>query len=98
MRSSFLKELFVCFSGGAALDLNSVTPKPCKWITDNTWLNLVQLSNLRQFQYLLGQVGNNEKNWKLWFDKEAPEEEVIPDGYQSLDVFKRLLMIRYTCD
>ncbi|KAK6616888.1 Dynein heavy chain 8, axonemal [Polyplax serrata] len=91
------EEFQTLIKGGAALDLNSVTPKPCKWITDNTWLNLVQLSNLRQFQYLLGQVGNNEKNWKLWFDKEAPEEEVIPDGYQSLDVFKRLLMIRSWC-
>lgn len=74
--------------------MNAVTPKPCKWITDGTWLNLVQLSNLRQFQYLLGQVSSNEKNWKIWFDKEAPEEEVIPDGYQNLDVFKRLLLIR----
>lgn len=81
-------------SGGAALDLNAVAPKPCKWITDTTWLNLVQLSNLRQFQYILTQVPHNEKLWKAWFDKEAPEEEPLPESYANLDVFKKLLMVR----
>ena len=39
----------------------------------------------------------NEKGWKTWFDKDAPEEEQIPDGYnQSLDTFRKLLLIRYT--
>lgn len=31
------------------------------------------------------------------FDKEAPEEEPLPDGYQMLDVFRRLLMVRSWC-
>lgn len=80
--------------GGAALDLNSVVPKPCKWIIDMTWLNLVALSEIRQFQYILSQVPASERIWKHWFDKAAPEEEVIPDGYNNLDTFRRLLMIR----
>ncbi|KAJ4436076.1 Dynein heavy chain 8, axonemal, partial [Periplaneta americana] len=98
-REYISNEEFQCFiKGGAALDLNAVPPKPCKWITDMTWLNLVQLSNLRHFQYILQQVPQSEKLWKTWFDKEAPEEEIIPDGYQtSLDVFRRLLMIRSWC-
>ncbi|KAL0274316.1 UNVERIFIED_CONTAM: hypothetical protein PYX00_006769 [Menopon gallinae] len=83
--------------GGAALDLNAVAPKPCRWITDSTWLNLVQLSNLRQFQYILTQVPHNEKLWKAWFDKEAPEEEPLPESYANLDVFKKLLMVRSWC-
>lgn len=94
-REAITFEEFQTFiKGGAALDLNAVAPKPSKWITDTTWLNLVQLSNLRQFQYILTQVPNNERQWKTWFDKEAPEDEHIPDGYQNLDVFKRLLMVR----
>lgn len=86
------------FTGGASLDLNSVEPKPKKWILDMTWLNLVQLSSLYPFNQLLVQVVRNEKSWKAWFDEEAPEKAVIPDGYDSLlDQFRKLLLVRSWC-
>jgi len=86
------------FAGGASLDLNSVEPKPKKWILDMTWLNLVQLSSLYPFNQLLVQVVRNEKSWKAWFDEEAPEKAVIPDGYNSLlDQFRKLLLVRSWC-
>lgn len=86
------------FAGGASLDLNSVEPKPKKWILDMTWLNLVQLSRLYPFNHLLVQVVKNEKSWKAWFDEEAPEKAVIPDGYDSLlDQFRKLLLVRSWC-
>uniref|UniRef100_A0A1I8M6Y8 AAA+ ATPase domain-containing protein n=1 Tax=Musca domestica TaxID=7370 RepID=A0A1I8M6Y8_MUSDO len=83
--------------GGAALNLNDCPPVPYKWITDETWLNLVQLSNLPAFSQVLNKVSNNERAWFHWYKKECPESEVIPDGYNSLDPFRRLLMIRSWC-
>jgi dynein heavy chain len=88
-------EFQVLIKGGAALDLNAVEPKARKWITDMTWLNLVELSKLAHFSQILRQFANNDKAWKQWFDSDAPEEEQFPDGYSSvLDTFRKLLLVR----
>ncbi|XP_063992717.1 dynein axonemal heavy chain 8 [Diachasmimorpha longicaudata] len=97
-RRSISHEEFEYFiKGGAGLDLSVVRPKQCKWITDKTWLNLAALASLRQFQYILSLIEASEKLWKNWYDKEAPEEEIIPDGFNNLDSFRRLLFIRAWC-
>ncbi|VDP97505.1 unnamed protein product [Trichobilharzia regenti] len=91
------EEFQIFIKGGAALDLNAVAPKPKKWIQDMTWLNLIELSKLSQFNQLPDQVAANDRAWKNWFDTEAPEDSVIPDGYEKLDTFHRLLLLRSWC-
>lgn len=51
--------------GGASLDLKAVQPKPCRWITDMTWLNLVELSKLPQFSDVLNQVGTVQRSCEI---------------------------------
>ena len=59
---------------------------------------LIICIHIFMYLYQSSKVGRNDKAWKAWFDSDIPEESVIPDGYNnSLDTFRKLLMIRSWC-
>jgi len=92
------EEFRAFISGGAALDINNVPKKPANWISDLTWLNMAALSKIPVFQDLINQISKNEKTWRVWYERDAPENEPMPGGYdQALDAFKKLLLIRAWC-
>ena len=91
-------EEFRCLiKGGAALDINEVPKKPFAWIPEMTWLNLAALSKMAGFNDVMSQVAKNEKSWRTWYEKDAPELEILPGGYDQLDAFKKLILVRSWC-
>lgn len=87
--------------GGAALDINNVRKKPFKWMSDDAWLNLVQLcDSIKFYSNLIGDMISNENVWKRWYEDNKPEELSVPDYEQKLidqtDIgpFLKLLLIR----
>ncbi len=87
--------------GGAALDINSVRRKPFHWMTNDVWLNVVQLSQSNKFfSNIIADMVANENMWKRWYEDNEPEQISIPDYEQkildqsNLGSFLKLLLVR----
>eukprot|EP00743_Colponemidia_sp_Colp-15_P005816 GILK01006251.1.p1 GENE.GILK01006251.1~~GILK01006251.1.p1 ORF type:complete len:1675 (+),score=351.95 GILK01006251.1:567-5027(+) len=88
-------EFNVFIKGGAALDISTARKNPSPWIPNDSWLNIVALTEITTFRSLPDQIERNEKKWKEWYDYEDPENHELPDGYESqMDQFGRLLLVR----
>ena len=69
----------VFLKGGGSLDPKSVKKKPHAWIPDKCWLDLVAMSQHKSFADIVESINVNEKLWRAWYDKEAPEAARVPD-------------------
>jgi dynein heavy chain len=86
--------------GGAALDINAVRKKPT-WISVESWLNVIALSQTAAFfEGLIDSMVRNEGLWRKWYEDNEPEVQPIPDYETSMrehkDVgpWRRALLIR----
>ena len=88
--------------GGSALDINSVRNKTINWLSNDAWLNMIQLSNASlQFKTVCDDMEQNEAAFIPWFNENEPEKFPIPviEGRFStvdevLQHFYRLLLVR----
>jgi dynein heavy chain len=87
--------------GGAALDVDSVQKKPVTWMSDEVWLNVVELSRKVQFfKTLKDNLRAGEAVWRKWFEDNQPESLAIPDYDSQIQAnsttgpFMRLLIVR----
>mmetsp|Transcript_15052 Transcript_15052/g.14432 ORF Transcript_15052/g.14432 Transcript_15052/m.14432 type:complete len:1794 (-) Transcript_15052:1278-6659(-) len=87
--------------GGAALDIANVRRKPFSWVSNEAWLNVVELSNSQKFfANLPNDMSANESMWRRWYEDNEPEAMNIPD-YETrisevsvIGPFYKLLLLR----
>jgi len=89
-------EAFSCLlKGGASLDIKSVEPKSIDWLSDQIWLNIIQLSSsVPVFENLPKLIQNRPKLWKIFYDEEKPEQSPVPELNDKITTFEKLLLIR----
>ena len=84
----------VFLKGGGSLDIKSVKKKPKEWIPDKCWLDIVALSQHSSFSDIIDSINVNEKLWRSWYDKEAPEEHRVPDFEDRVTTFERMCIVK----
>ncbi|XP_055020703.1 dynein axonemal heavy chain 10 [Boleophthalmus pectinirostris] len=90
------EELHFFIKGNLSLE-KSCRKKPWDWLTDQSWEDVVKLSELlpEQFSSLPDNVETHSEDWRTWYDLDAPEQATFPGRYQeSLSMFQRLLLLR----
>uniref|UniRef100_A0A8B9JEG5 Dynein axonemal heavy chain 10 n=1 Tax=Astyanax mexicanus TaxID=7994 RepID=A0A8B9JEG5_ASTMX len=90
------EELEFFLKGNLSLE-KSKRKKPCDWLPDQGWEDIVRLNELfpNEFGALIEDIEKNPKEWKNWFDLDSPEQAPFPMKYRdSLTVFQKLLLLR----
>ena len=94
-----MSEVQLFLRGGAALSIDSVRKKP-NWISNESWLNVMAISEVPFFKSLPDSIVRNDAIWRRWYDDNEPERLPIPDLEASIKEnketgpWRRLLLIR----
>ncbi|XP_068162278.1 dynein axonemal heavy chain 10 [Antennarius striatus] len=90
------EELDFFIKGNLSLE-KSPRQKPCDWIPDQGWEDIVKLAELfpEKFQSLPDEIQGTPDEWKSWYDLDAPETAPFPGSYgEKLSDFQKLLLLR----
>ncbi|GAA6098697.1 dynein axonemal heavy chain 10 isoform X1, partial [Tachysurus ichikawai] len=90
------EELDFFLKGNLSLE-KSKRKKPCDWLPEQGWEDIVRLSELFQNEFgsLIGDIEKNPTEWMDWYDLDTPEQAPFPMKYQeSLTAFQKLLLLR----
>ncbi|XP_021113284.1 dynein heavy chain 10, axonemal isoform X1 [Heterocephalus glaber] len=90
------EELDFFLKGNISLE-KSKRKKPCTWLSDQGWEDIVLLSELfpDNFGHLPDDVENHLPVWQEWYDLDSLEQFPFPLGYdKSISPFQKLLILR----
>ncbi|KAM4746443.1 dynein axonemal heavy chain 10 [Anableps anableps] len=90
------EELEFLIKGNLSLE-KSTKKKPCDWLPDQGWEDVVKLSELfpEEFGSLPDDIEINSTDWKTWYDLDTPEQAAFPMKYEdNLSAFQKLLLLR----
>ncbi|KAM4616801.1 dynein axonemal heavy chain 10 [Polymixia lowei] len=90
------EELEFFLKGNLSLE-KSKRKKPCAWLPDQGWEDIVRLAELfpERFGSLADDVEKNPDEWESWYDLDGPEQAPYPMQYkENLTAFQKLLLLR----
>ncbi|KAK1328247.1 hypothetical protein QTO34_011819 [Cnephaeus nilssonii] len=90
------EELEFFLKGNISLEKNK-RKKPCAWLPDQGWEDIMLLSELfaDDFGSLPDDVEQNPAVWQEWYDLDSLEQFPFPMGYDSsITPFQKLLILR----
>jgi dynein heavy chain len=87
---------------GSALDITQVKAKPFSWMSNEAWLNIVQLSLSNPiFKTIVEDIQSNEQAFVPWYNENEPEKFPVPviearfaSDEELMTHFYRLLVVR----
>ncbi|KAG9351776.1 hypothetical protein JZ751_023027 [Albula glossodonta] len=90
------EELEFFLKGNLSLE-KSQRKKPCAWLPDQGWEDIIRLAELfpTEFGTLPDDMESNMDEWKRWYDLDGPEQVPFPMKYKdNLTSFQKLLLLR----
>lgn len=98
-----LKNISLFLRGGGALDITTSRPKPFSWMSNEAWLNALQLSMSNPFfKSFIEDIERNESAFIPWYSDNEPEKFPVPiiearvfgSDEEVVASFNRLLAVR----